>query len=958
MKNTKKSSATFAEFKSKVLSIVQKVIVMFIACLMLLGVLPIGLMPDSDTAKYNGEFVRLSPTSEIYSNPGADGSGTAVIGSSGSAYLKFSLDRFADTNTDDIKSIKLRLAFLNGSGAVGGDVAVSIIPDGINPKHGIGLSFPVLNETPAATLYPQTGGTADSLSEIDMTEYAKALLAQNKTEISFRLSGTSSVCPVIASNAYGDPAYRPCLKVVTGEAEDTDSGSLEKVRLTDAVYVSSHMPNASGSRLAAEGAHLLAGGGNETYLKYDIDENAVLGTVYSAVLSLSSALSSPNKIQIYCINNNQWTGDTISYSNRPRGDENTASSAFAATAKASGRTNFDITQTVCEALTRGIKTLTFRITGIDGDTPIHFSGTGNPKTAPQLYIKASDDKNVSCTAEAALNALGSNRASFVTMNLASSYSAADNTDAKIKWTEYNDDGNNITNRHISENGEVARPKWFEGNAQVHAVASIRSGDYTAKREFRLTVPAEAAPNYSKYKFGNYTDIGNSRSEDDQKLECVNTSGSKWRWVDGRIFTYRIPDDNGAMVLNFSCISGSDNFLTLKLWESEETQSRGFMLAPIDGSPILLSPPTKAANHESGFVYATYALPRSFTDGKSYVSLRLSCAKDDTGESEPRGIYAAYMTQSPYFEPSLFSKQGEKLISEPFFGESAIRKFIDNLQAISTPLNFTDETPYSTNDGTNAASAAQQLSVDDATGNIVFAGPDANIAFSIDEDAGSAAVYQRLEYYDRYSSDCPVISENGLVSVDFGDYKMIWNKYGDKAVQIPYERLEMSGEYKEVLSGNYYSFSEDWQMKDDSVIPNGIELQDGKSLAIPQQSAVLLVHAADPMQSSDWRVNMINDRSVSSLAFENGEKVQSVTVKAVGGIPDNAETVNIMFCVYEDGKLISLCEKSADVFRSINIYTVDFSEFDIYMKKGLSFRIFVLDNTEKLTDLAPKLEFPT
>ncbi len=866
--------------------------------------------------------------------------------------MKFSLESIAETDIDEVKKVCLRLAFLKGSGSLKNEVSVNILPNGIWPRGDSAADFKVPLEREIAVIYPQTMGAEDSLSEIDITRYVKEYIEGGMTEIAFRLSSRMPINAEVASGANSDSAYRPCLKVVTGEAEDTDAYTLRKASVSDAVYVSAKKPDATGRELSNRSV-IAVGGDKEIYLKFDLNENAIFDAVYKARLSLRQVGTANDGIfNISVVNNNQWSGGNISYNSRPRGEEIYAT-AFKA--EGAGRINIDVTQAVCEARARGIKSIAFRIVGKNGSAI--FYGKGDIKKEPELFIEASDDKNIECAADAAINALGVNSYEFVTMDLPNSYTSEDGTDARIRWTEYDGDGNE-TDTYISSNGEVTRPRWFEADATVDVCAEIKSGDYVTERQYRVIVPAETAPDFGNYSFENYIDIGNARSEEAQKFDSVKVSNIRRRWTSGRVFTYRVPENGGVMLLNLACVPQSDNYIALKLWGADEALYRDLKLS-LCGSPedsIILAAPDTTEADDNGFVYATYALPREFTWGKSFVSLRLECEKPRQviggALPRPRGVYAVYMTQDPFFEPKLFAKQGEKIISEPGFAEETIRKFIDNLKKIDIPPGANEEAAT-----TEDASDVGKVSFESSTGIAVVTGDDLNIAFFVDNEKQTAVVYQKMHYYDRYCSDCPVVYDGDIMMVNYGNYKMIWNRSQTDAVPIPYSNMDVSGAYKEVIEGGYYTFSEDWQMTDDSAIPEGAVVADGKSIVIGPKRAILLVHIADPMQSSDWRVSRINGINVLEVNPKDERKIDSITVKAVGGVPEGVDKIGIIAGIYEDDKIISICRDEIKVTESTEIYTIDISKEELYMKSGRSLRVFVTDNSESMTELSPKLELP-
>ncbi len=931
--------------KEKLKSAIQKIIVIILACLLGLCVLPVGLIPDKEPEDM-GDFIRFFAQDEKYPQSLGAVKGIENIGRGNSAFLRFNLEELFDTNVDEIKSVRLRLAFLKGSGEMKNDIEIVQIPNNIWQKaDGIATPF-FCGERKIALIHPQTKSSEDSLSEIDITEIVKEGALRGEYSVDLCLRAEMSVPVHLATGEFYDSAYRPYIKVVTGEAQDKDAYSYRRARLSEAVYVSKMDATMRGIDLVKENQCIVAGGGNEIYLKFELNENSIFDTVYSARLSLCKKSGiKDSRLMIYCVNNNQWSGDNISYGALPRGEESIAAQFVAGD---DGRVNIDITGAVCEARSLGIKSLTLRIVGDEDLTG--FYGMEDERRKPALYIKATDDKNIGCAAEAALNALGVNSASFVTMNLSASYRAQDGTDAKIRWREYDENGREITGRHISQGGEITRPKWFEDSANVVAEAKIRSGDYVTSRRYYVTVPSSATPDYSNRTFGNYIDIGNRQSEEDHLFDSINISAVRRRWTSGRMFTYRVPDIDGRMLLNLGCVPEEDNYITLKLWEGDKQNDCEFTLSVCDEErkTIVLKTPDDGLVHDKGFVYATYKLPKEFTEGKSYVSLCLSArgktlAEDDQPEFEGRGIYAAYVTQSAFFEPKEFVKQGEKAISEPYFGEDATSKFIRNLRAMLIPVNVRDV-------------AERTMSLDKDNGVAVFTGEELNIAFAVDNAKQTAQIYQKTEYYDRYCEGCRVSVDKELVVVDFGDYKLLWNMSETEAAELPYRRMEMSGVYKDA-EGNYYTFSEEWQMTDDSVIPEGEIVHDGREIVVKPDSAILLAHISNPLHESDWRVNKINGKNVSEFVFDENETVRVVTVKEVGGTSLKAEKLTVVFAVYDNDKLASVHQKMLKPTDSIDMYSIDFSDCDISLKKGRSIRVFVYDSEADMTEIAPKLELP-
>ena len=250
---------------------------------------------------------------------------------------------------------------------------------------------------------------------------------------------------------------------------------------------------------------------------------------------------------------------------------------------------------------------------------------------------------------------------------------------------------------------------------------------------------------------------------------------------------------------------------------------------------------------------------------------------------------------------------------------------------------------------------QKVTLNKNNGTAIYTGDETNIAFSLNKETRTADIYQKTDYYDKYSSGCPVTVDGALTTVDFGNYKFVWNTSETEGYPLPHQHLEVSGVYKEVATGKYYTFSEKWQMTDDSVIPEDETLANGRDIVIKPDSSILLMHIADPMHESDWRVNKINSKLASKFTFKEEEHLNTLSVKAVGGITNGADSMSVILAVYDNDKLTDVYRREVDISSSINIYTLDFSTDRIMLKKGRTIRIFVFDNNFDMTKLVPTLE---
>ncbi len=184
--------------------------------------------------------------------------------------------------------------------------------------------------------------------------------------------------------------------------------------------------------------------------------------------------------------------------------------------------------------------------------------------------------------------------------------------------------------------------------------------------------------YAQNDAPQYIDIGNTESEQDC-IEYTAASEPQTNTVDGAEHTFRTLNPNGSMTFTMECAPDKTNYLTVKLWGSDTgdgmlwlTDTDGNMNVGGDKPPernsgvvdrrdwVELNFSGSSPQYEGGFIYSTYIIPKVYTEGKTEVTLKIystggsaDYAEDKVKEqTEPsRGIYALYMTQDPYFEPS-------------------------------------------------------------------------------------------------------------------------------------------------------------------------------------------------------------------------------------------------------------------------------------------------------------------
>ena len=105
-------------FRDKALSVIQKIILVFLACLMLITVLPVGMFKRVNPVEKRGSLIRLYP-SEMKASDYADADATAGLDKNSGAILEFDLENLNSVDIKDVRQIKLRLGFVCGSGEPG-----------------------------------------------------------------------------------------------------------------------------------------------------------------------------------------------------------------------------------------------------------------------------------------------------------------------------------------------------------------------------------------------------------------------------------------------------------------------------------------------------------------------------------------------------------------------------------------------------------------------------------------------------------------------------------------------------------------------------------------------------------------------------------------------------------------------------------------------------------------------
>lgn len=289
----------------------------------------------------------------------------------------------------------------------------------------------------------------------------------------------------------------------------------------------------------------------------------------------------------------------------------------------------------------------------------------------------------------------------VTNGSLSKYTASNGTEVSLQWDKVCDatiddeKGSYLNNTYLSKEGEITRPRWYEGRKKLKGTLILTAGD--EKKELVdvcVNIEPLSPPNFENaYELDcltNYIDIGNKDSETIavgsnliKRFECVRDNGVEINSVDGIEHTYRTLNKNGAMVITMKCDSEKINYLTVKLWGNDTGDTMLWVCDPISGNMNISdsSQPTRnglvdrrdwvelnflnsTPQYNGGFIYSTYMIPEIYTKGRDYVSLRIYSTggnanynnvtvKEQTQNT--RGIYAAYMTQEADFNPSDFEE---------------------------------------------------------------------------------------------------------------------------------------------------------------------------------------------------------------------------------------------------------------------------------------------------------------
>ena len=924
------------------LSGIKKLAVMLIAGVMLLGVVPVGLVSKPTTVSAEGEFLRISPSAEAfvsskYGERGTSGrdisSDLNMVGEQYDTYLRFDISNLLDKNINEIHKAALRLAVVNTGMENTDTVQLWHMQDNVWNESVTYENRPSsVGELKLADISMAACCKTGSVVEVDLTEYVKNQIENDSSVLSLHLNAAGSGTASFAASLYEDRAFRPCLKIITGDAVDTDQSDLTKAWLENSV--------STGNSKYAENA-LYIGNSSEIYLKFHLNRGNIQGAMYDIRLKADLLRAKDGTdISVYLVHCGDWSSI-----NEPAESEETLVHNSALT-EGTESLAVNLTDPVNDIYSAGGEFITLRIAA-DSDGESVFYSSGN--LAPRLDIRATDSPRVVASVEAGARALGENPApAAITSDLLENYAAADGTKAFFKWSAYDPETGKRIYDILSDDGTITRPKWFEDSRTIHAKAVIASGAYRTERSFILTVLPDDPPNYDGLQFADCTDIGSSADESAKYAEFVNAPAHSRR-IDGNNLTYRTLENDGIMVLNMAVDPQRQNYLTLKLWKPESPSVSLTIASLQDNSAgaLVCGYPTESSR-EDGFIYLTYPLPAEYTQGRAYVSLKITPAEPAAEDSAMWSIYGAYTGQSPYFDPLSYAEQGETFLAKASLTDTAFYQFLKQLyETTQQVIPILGDTA----DNSRTVKAPSYTWVDNSGISVLaFSSGENKTAVSVSASDGKFSVRRNALYYDSYSEAYADIA-NGITDIEYGPFRIIRNQSSSE-ISLP---KNLSGVYRDLINGGYYSFIKDGEMTDDSILPQDVELKDGSCISVAPEETIILELVAEPLCCADWRVSKINGKAVAGLSINQETSINEICVKNIGKSPNDEESLKVICCVYERGYLAGMTSQSFTANSDQIEYTIELSP--VAVKPGQTIKIFVESADSEPDTITPKLELP-
>lgn len=931
--------------KGHLISGIKKLAVILIASLMILGLVPVGLIAKPDTARAEGEFLRLLPIAETSVSPRSDQKklqvphdtdATQRVGAFHHAYLRFHTEALL-SDAAPLRAAKLRLTLLKTPSDAAVPIRIFLMSDNNWNANMTYADRPSGMGETLLTRIAVTPAENPSVLEIDLTDYARRWQEEGRDRVSLHLDAPGNVlAAAFADRDYPDPAFRPCLKIVTGDAQDTDTVDLTKAWLSAA--------GSSAKDNAVQSDAYTVGEENSTYLKFTLNRANIQGAMYRIFLQLTALQAdSDAQLTVYQLQNKDWNGEEINQGILPQGEERLVC-RIPATAENLRR--IDLTDVMNDSYAKGETEMAFRVSAENGT--VSFVKTG--AAAPDLAIRVSDHADVVAAEEAAVHALAENAdLDHITENLLREYVAENGERVSLNWKAAEAATGQPVQNGLRSDGTVTRPRWFEESHKILATAKITSGNYTRQRSYYLTILPEDAPDDSDAKYGSMVDIGTAQSEDGQRFESVATS-SHSRWIGTQNMTYRTLRENSVMVLHFAADPTVQNYITLKLWAADAFY--GVQLCSLQNTgaePVILTQPEMVAG-EDGFLYLTCALPMSFTEGLDRIHLRLTPLKQEGAEGELCNLYGAYVTQSPYFDPALFTGQGEVLVRKDPAENSAFYRFLKQLYAAaSLPFRGTGgDTEDAAFVPDHAGAAPRQA--------LLVQNGEENIAVSIGAVGETVQIHRETPYYHAYTETVQKSYYDGaMTAVDYGVYRVFQN-HGDTPYPLPWKAEGLSGLYEDLVQGGYVSFLKENELLDDSVLPAGTAVENGENRVLNPGENTVFLAIAKPVFLADWRVSSLGGQPVSAIKTSRTLTIDTVGIRNLGAAHDTEQPLMILCEVFAQGKLADAASAAVQIAPGETECRVSLPH-TVTVQPVQSVRVYIESDPMPLSKMEPKLTLP-
>jgi len=516
---------------------------------------------------------------------------------------------------------------------------------------------------------------------------------------------------------------------------------------------------------------------------------------------------------------------------------------------------------------------------------------------------------------------------------------------------------------LSKEGKITRPEWFENSRVIRARATISAGTARRERVYQLRVLPAEMPDYTGREFEDYLKIGSSASEHAQAF-AAHGAEEHSRFIGGKSFSYRTLEEDDIMAMSMKTEEESKNYLTIKVWKTQQPTAalRIENLEQRDLEPLTCVYPAELPQ-EDGFLYLTYPIPTSWTEGKSFISFRLFPEETDAEEWIPWEIYGVYTGQTSYFDPLTFAEQGERVVGKQNEEDSAFIRLLRRMY-LAAKRPWEDFTQRWKGEEAGEIPETEALPTIPATKDFVwmetnppilaFEEQNDQIAVSVLEADAKAQIHRASDQYDTYAESTLHTYSDGLRVIDYGIYQIIRNDAGRER-RIPWEAEGFAGIYQDIVNDKYYAFLQEGQMADDSVLPVDAALHTGDAVKLSGGKTIILKQLSKPLYHAEWRISEIDGVSVSKVKLNQDLQIAQVTVKNIGSTAVAEEELRVLCLSYEEGKIAGMNEGVFHTVPGREEYQVNLTP--MIVKAGQTLKIFIETSGEKAQTMTPKLELP-